>query len=51
MTPYRAVFGSDAFEFNCGLLQRLRTDNDPEELAERLREVHTELMDRGVKSR
>jgi hypothetical protein len=50
MTPYRAVFGSDAFEFDCGLLQRLRTDNDPEELAERLREVHTELMDRGVKS-
>jgi Integrase core domain len=51
MTPYRAVFGSDAFEFDCGLLQRLRTDKDPEELAERLREVHAELMDRDMKSR
>jgi transposase InsO family protein len=30
MTPYKAVFGSEVFEFDCGLLQRLNIDPEPE---------------------
>jgi hypothetical protein len=49
MTPYRAIFGSNAFEFDCCLLARFRADDDP--LAARLKEVHAQLLERGVKSR
>jgi transposase InsO family protein len=40
MTPYKAVLGSEAFEFVCGALQRWNIDAEPEDLAHRLAEVH-----------
>jgi hypothetical protein len=51
MTPYRAVFGVDVFEFDSALLQRYRVDDEPEELGQRLREVHALLFPRGERSR
>jgi hypothetical protein len=50
MTPYRAIFGSNAFEFDCCLLDRFRTDDEPDDLAARLKELHARLLERGVKS-
>jgi hypothetical protein len=51
ITPYRAIFGSNAFEFDSCLLARFRTDDEPDDLAARLKEVHARLLERGVKSR
>jgi hypothetical protein len=51
MTPYKAVLGSEVFEFNCGVLQRCNIDAEPEYLARRLAEVHAELLRKGLKSR
>jgi hypothetical protein len=51
MTPYKAVLGSEVFEFDCGVLQRWNTDAEPENLARRLAEVHAELLRKGLKSR
>jgi len=51
VTPYRAVYGVDVFEFDCALLQRYREDDEPEELSQRLKEVHGKLFARGSESR
>jgi hypothetical protein len=51
ITPYGAIFGSNAFEFDCCLLARFRTNDEPDDLAARLKEVHARLLERGVKSR
>jgi hypothetical protein len=51
ITPYRAIFGSNAFKFDCCLLARFWTDDEPDDLAARLKEVHAQLLERGVKSR
>jgi hypothetical protein len=48
MTPYRATFGSNAFEFDCCLLARFRTDDEPDDLAARLKEVHARLLSSGA---
>jgi hypothetical protein len=40
MKPYKAVLGSEVFELDCGVLQRLNIDAEPEDLARRLAEVH-----------
>jgi Integrase zinc binding domain/Integrase core domain len=39
-TPYRAMFGVDCFEFDAGINLRLRLDDEPDDLAARLAEVH-----------
>jgi hypothetical protein len=44
MTPYKAVLGSEVFEFICGVMQRCNIDVEPEDLARRLAEVHAELL-------
>jgi hypothetical protein len=49
MTPYRAIFGSNAFDFECFILARSWTDDDHDDLAARLKEVHARLLERGVK--
>jgi hypothetical protein len=51
MTPYRAVLGTEVFEFDYGLLQRWRIDDEPENLAQRLAEIHAHLLARGLKVR
>jgi hypothetical protein len=51
MTPYKAVLGSEVFEFDCGSVQRWNIDAEPEDLARRLAEVHAELLRKGLKSR
>jgi transposase InsO family protein len=51
MTPYKAVLGTEVFEFDCGLLQRWRIDDEPENLAQRLAEIHAHLLARGLKVR
>jgi Integrase core domain len=51
MTPYRAVLGTEVSEFDCGLLQRWRIDDEPENIAQRLAEIHAHLLTRGLKSR
>jgi hypothetical protein len=33
MTLYKAVLGSEVFEFDCGVLQRWNIDAEPENLA------------------
>jgi transposase InsO family protein len=51
MTPYKAVLGSEFFDFDCGVLQRWNIDAEPEDLARRLAEVHAELLRKCLKSR
>jgi hypothetical protein len=42
-TPYRAMFGVDCFAFDAGFNLRMRLDDEPEDLAVRLEEVHERL--------
>jgi hypothetical protein len=51
MTPYKAVLGSEVFEFDCGVQKRWNIDTEPEDLARRLAEVHAELLRKCLKSR
>jgi hypothetical protein len=51
MTPYRAVLGTEVFEFDRGLLQRWRVDDEPENLAQWLAEIHSHLLARRLKVR
>jgi hypothetical protein len=51
MTPYRALFGVDVFEFACALLQRYRVDDEPEELGQSMKEVDQRLFARESESR
>jgi hypothetical protein len=51
MTLYKAVLGSEVFEFDCGVMQRWNIDAEPEDLARRLAEVYAELLRKGQKSR
>jgi hypothetical protein len=51
MAPYRAIFGSNAFEFDPCLLASFRSDDEPDDLAARLKEVHARLLGRVLKSR
>lgn len=50
-TPYRAMFGVDAFEFDCGLGLQLRLEDDPTDLPARLAEIHADLLKQGNRSR
>jgi hypothetical protein len=51
ITPFRALFGTDAFEFDCGLMWQWRVDDHPENFSERLRSVHGLLLSRGLSAR
>ena len=54
MTPFKAMFGVEAFELDHELALQDRIDEDPgvgEELANRLAELHRELLGKGTKAR
>jgi hypothetical protein len=51
ISPYRVMFGVDVFEFDAGVGLQLRLDDEPTDLAERLKEVHRDLMAAGRRSR
>jgi hypothetical protein len=51
ISPYRAMFGVDVFEFDAGVGLQLRLDKEPTSLAERLKEVHRDLLEAGKRSR
>jgi hypothetical protein len=48
ITPFRAVFVPDPFEFDCGLMWQWRVDDHPENMSERLRSVYGLLLSRGL---
>lgn len=50
-TPYRAMFGVDAFEFDAALGLQLRLEDEPIDLPARLAEIHNEVLRRGKTSR
>jgi hypothetical protein len=52
-TPYEAVFGCEAFEFDAGLGLALRMEqaNAPFDLPTRLQHLHNDLLDAGHRSR
>jgi hypothetical protein len=45
------MFGVDVFEFDAGVGLQLRLDDEPTNLAERLKEVHRDLLIAGRRSR
>jgi transposase InsO family protein len=51
ISPYRAMFGVDVFEFDAGVGLKLRLDDEPQDLAERLSAVHRDLLTAGRRSR
>lgn len=54
MTPYRAVFGIDAFDFDAEVGKRKFEDDElasDESLKERLAKVHRELIEKGIGER
>jgi hypothetical protein len=51
ITPFRAVFGTDAFEFVCRLMCQWRVDDHPDNLPERLRYVHGLVLSRVLAAR
>jgi hypothetical protein len=50
-TPYCALFGVDLFEFEAGINPRMRRDDEPEDLAVRLAEIHEQLYDESLSAR
>jgi hypothetical protein len=51
VTPYRAMFGVDVFEFDVGLGVQLRLEDEPEDLPSRLAAVHADLLSAGKRGR
>ena len=54
MTPFKAMFGVEAFELDHELALQDRIDEDPgigEELAKRLAELHRQLIGKGTRAR
>jgi hypothetical protein len=51
ITPFRAVFVTDEFEFDCGIMWQWRVNDHPENLAERLRSGHGLLLSRRLAAR
>jgi hypothetical protein len=49
--PYRAMFGVDCFEFDAGINLRMCLNDEPEDLAVRLAEVHERLYDKSLSAR
>jgi Tfp pilus assembly protein PilZ len=50
-SPYRALFGVDPFEFDACMGLELRLENEPQDVAKRLGEVHKQLYSKAMKSR
>jgi hypothetical protein len=50
-TPYRAMFGVDCFEFDAGINLWMGLDDEPEDLALRLAEIHERLHDKSLSAR
>jgi transposase InsO family protein len=50
-TPYRAMFGVDCFEFDAGINLRMRLNDEAEDLAVRLAEIHERLYDKSLSAR
>ena len=51
MTPFYAMFGVEAFEWDSCLGLALRLEEEPENVAERLAEAHAQLWKTSMKSR
>jgi hypothetical protein len=51
VTPCRAMFGVDVFEFDAGLGLQLRLDEEPDDLPSWLVAVHADLLSAGKRSR
>jgi hypothetical protein len=43
VSPFRALFGVDPFEFDACLGLELRLEDEPHDVAQRLAEVHDQL--------
>jgi hypothetical protein len=50
-TPFSAMFGSEPFEFDCGLGLRFRPSDEPTDLATRLQAIHAQLLHKADRSR
>jgi hypothetical protein len=50
-TPYRAMFGVDCFEFDAGINLRMCLNDEAEDLAVRLAEIHERLYDKSLSAR
>jgi hypothetical protein len=51
VTPYRAMFGVDVFEFDAGIGLQPRLEDEPEDFPSRLAGVHADLLSAGNRSR
>uniref|UniRef100_A0A7S0G4Y3 Uncharacterized protein n=1 Tax=Rhodosorus marinus TaxID=101924 RepID=A0A7S0G4Y3_9RHOD len=53
MTPYKAMFGVEAFDFGVDFNLTVRREAEPtrEELAEHIEDLHRELYDRSWKAK
>jgi transposase InsO family protein len=50
-TPYRGMFGVDAFDFDAGLGLQLRLDEEPTDLPTSLARLHEDMLRGGLRSR
>jgi Integrase core domain len=51
VSPYSAMFGMDALEFDAALGLELRIDDEPEDLSSTMAKIHADLMSTGLHSR
>jgi hypothetical protein len=51
VSPFRALFGVDPFEFDACLGLELRLENEPHDVAQRLAEVHGQFYEKDMRSR
>jgi hypothetical protein len=51
VSPFRALFGVDPFEFDACLGLELRLEDEPHDVAQRLAEVHGQLYKKAMRSR
>jgi hypothetical protein len=51
VSPFRASFCVDTFEFDACLGLELRLEDEPRDVAQRLSEVHGELYKKAMRSR
>jgi hypothetical protein len=50
VSPFRALFGGDPFEFDACLGLELRLEDEPHDVAQRLAEVHGQLYKNAMRS-
>jgi hypothetical protein len=51
VSPFRALFGVDPFEFDACLGLELRIEDEPHDVAQRLTEVHGQIYKKAMRSR